>query len=197
MWATYILVFLASLIVDIVPFIGPPAWTVMVALQMYYDLNIWVVLAFGVPGSAIGRYIYSKYIPLLSNKFITPEKNEDVQFIGSKLNHNKWKTRAFALIYTLMPLPSTPLFTAAGMAKVNTWNIIPSFLVGKFISDAIMVFAGDYFAKNAENIVSGMLSWKTISGAMIGLVLILIFLFIDWHTLLMKKRFRLHFNIWK
>jgi membrane protein DedA with SNARE-associated domain len=96
-----------------------------------------------------------------------------------------------------MPLPSTPLFTAAGMAKVNTWNIIPSFLVGKFISDAIMVFAGDYFAKNAENIVSGMLSWKTISGAMIGLVLILIFLFIDWHTLLMKKRFRLHFNIWK
>ncbi len=193
----YLLIFLASLLVDVIPFVGPPAWTAMVFFQMRYDLNMWVVLAFGVPGSAVGRYLYSLYVPYLSDKFIKAEKNEDVRFIGHKLNHNKWKTRIFALVYTLMPLPSTPLFTAAGMARVSAWNIIPSFLVGKFASDALMVFAGDYFARNAQTIVEGMLSWKSITGALLGLVLILLFLFIDWHTLLMQKKFRIKFNIWK
>lgn len=193
----YFLVFIAALLVDVIPFVGPPAWTVMVFFQMRYNLDIWTVLAFGVPGSAVGRYLYSRYVPYLSHKFIKHEKNEDVRFIGSRLNHNKWKTRAFVVLYTLMPLPSTPLFTAAGMARVNAINIIPSFLIGKYISDAIMVFAGDYFAKNAGSIVSGMLSWKTISGTLLGLALILTFLFIDWRTLLMEKKLRLHFNIWK
>lgn len=193
----YVLVFFAALLVDVIPFIGPPAWTVMVFFQMKYGLDIWTVLAFGVSGSAVGRYLYSLYIPLLSDKFIKPEKNEDVRFIGSKLNHNKWKTRAFVFLYTLMPLPTTPLFTAAGMAKVNAWNVIPSFLAGKFISDALMVFAGDYFARNAEHIASGMLSWESILGSTLGLTLILLFLFIDWRTLLQEKTFRLRFNIWK
>jgi membrane protein YqaA with SNARE-associated domain len=193
----YLLVFLAAILVDMIPFVGPPAWIIMVFFQMRYGLNIWMVLAFGVPGSALGRYIYSQYVPLLSNKFISTEKNEDVQFIGDKLNNNKNKTRAFVFLYTLMPLPTTPLFTAAGMAKVNTWNVIPSFLIGKFISDAVMVIAGDYFAKNAENIAAGMLSWKSITGSIIGLLSILLFLFIDWRMLLMQKKFRLRFNIWK
>ena len=96
-----------------------------------------------------------------------------------------------------MPLPSTPLFTAASMAKVKLINIIPSFLIGKFISDASMVHAGDYLAKNATNIAEGMLSWESISGALLGLVLILLFLFVDWHTLLKEKRLRIRFNIWK
>jgi membrane protein YqaA with SNARE-associated domain len=196
MWA-YVLVFLASLIVDLVPFIGPPAWTAMVACQLYFDLNIWVVLAFGVPGSALGRYIYSKYVPYLSNRFIKREKNQDVEFVGRKLNHNKWKTRAFALFYTLLPLPSTPLFTAAGIGKVNAWNIIPSFFIGKFISDALMVIAGDYVAKNATDVFQGIVSWESISAIALGIILVLIFLFIDWRTLLQEKKFRLHFRIWK
>lgn len=169
----------------------------MVACQLYFNLNIWAVLAIGVPGSALGRYIYSKYIPVLSNKIIKEDKHDDVKFIGHKLNHNKWKTRTFALLYTLMPLPSTPLFTAAGIAKVNNWNIIPSFLIGKFISDAIMVIAGDYVAKNATSIFLGIISWKSISAILVGIILILIFLFIDWRTLLQEKKFRLRFRIWK
>jgi uncharacterized membrane protein len=193
----YLLVFFAALLVDVIPFIGPPAWTIMVFFQMKYGLDIWIVLAFGVPGSAVGRYLYSLYIPLLSHKFIKHEKNEDVRFIGGKLNTNKWKTRTFVFLYTLMPLPTTPLFTAAGMAKVNVWNVIPSFLAGKFISDAVMVFAGDYFARNAGHIASGMLSWKSISGSILGLLLILLFLFIDWRMLMMEKKFKIRFNIWK
>ena len=193
----YIFVFIASLLVDVIPLIGPPAWVVMVFFQVKYDLNIWLVLVAGVTGSAIGRYLYSVYVFYFANHFIKPQKNEDLQFIGQKLSNNGWKVYFFVFLYTLMPLPSTPLFTAAGIARIKILYLIPSFFAGKFISDSIMVLAGDYAARNVDHITQGLLSWQNIAGAILGLVVICIFLFIDWRKLLEEKKFSLHFNIWK
>ncbi len=193
----YVYVFLAALIVDLLPFFGPPAWIVMVFFQMRYNLNIWVVLVVGVIGSTLGRYLLSKYIPYLSAKMIKPQKNDDIQYIGERLGNSGWKVQAFVLLYTLMPLPSTPLFTASGMARIRAIHILPAFFVGKFSSDMVMVLTGDYFARNAEDIASGLLSWKSISGSIIGIVIIAFFLFIDWRVLLQQKKFQLNFNIWK
>ncbi len=193
----YVLVFIAALIVDIVPFFGPPAWTVMVFYQVRYDLDIWMVLISGVIGSTIGRYILSRYIPILSAKFIKVQKNEDIQFIGQKLAGDGWGIQLFVLLYTLMPLPSTPLFTAAGMARIRPMHILPAFFIGKFTSDMAMVISGDYVARNAIDMASGLLSWQSISGTIIGIVIIGVFLFIDWRLLLQKKKFRLNFHIWK
>ena len=193
----YLLVFAAALLVDIVPFIGPPAWTVMVFFQVKFDLSIWLVLIIGVTGSAIGRYIYSNYIHHFSDYYINPKKNEDLYFIGNKLANSGWKVQLFVLLYTLMPLPSTPLFTAAGMARMRTLTLIPSFFIGKFISDAFMVFTGNYVAHNIENIADDLLSWKALLGTIVGVALICLFLFIDWRKLLQEKKFTVSFNIWK
>lgn len=192
----YLLVLLAAFVVDIVPFIGPPAWTVMVLLQMMFGLNIWAVLILGVIGSTIGRYVYSLYIPLLSGKLISAKKNKDIAYIGQKLGHGGIKVQLFVLLYTLMPLPSTPLFTAAGMARIKPLHILPAFFIGKFTSDMVMVLTGDYAARNAVSIAQGLLSWKTISGTVLGIIIVIIFLFIDWRSLLMHKKFRMDFRIW-
>jgi membrane protein YqaA with SNARE-associated domain len=193
----YILVFLASLFVDIVPFIGPPAWMVMVFFQIKFGLNIWIVLIFGVVGSAIGRYLYSVYIRLLANRFIKSQKNDDLRFIGGKLADKNWKVQFFVLFYTLMPLPSTPLFTAAGVSGIKSLYLIPAFFIGKFISDGIMVFTGDYVAINIDSITHGLLSWNVLVGTVVGLLLICFFLFIDWRKLLQEKKIVINFNIWK
>ena len=196
MWY-YLLVLIGSFLVDLVPFVGPPAWTVMVFLQMYYHLNIWLVLLIGVTGSTIGRFMLSLYMPRLSTRFIKAQKNADLQFIGQKLASNNWKIHLFVLAYTLVPLPSTPLFTAAGVAKIRPTHIIPAFFVGKVTSDMVMVLTGNYVADNSETILSGYLNWKNVSGTVLGILLFALFLFIDWRTLLQHKKFRLNFNIWK
>lgn len=193
----YILIFLSCIVVDIVPFIGPPAWMVMVFFQIKFGLNIWIVLIFGVIGSAIGRYLYSAYIYVLSQRFIKPQKNNDLQFIGGKLANNSWKVQLFVLLYTLVPLPSTPLFTAAGCSRIKTIRLLPAFFVGKFISDAIMVFTGDYVAYNIDGLIHGALSWNVLIGAIIGLILICLFLFIDWRKLLQEKKITVNFKILK
>jgi membrane protein YqaA with SNARE-associated domain len=193
----YLLVFLASLVVDLLPFFGPPAWTVMAFLQVFFGLNIWWVLVCGVLGSTLGRYLFSLYIPLLFGKFIAPQKSEDLRFIGTKLGEKGWKVQLFIFLYTLVPLPTTSLFTASGLAKIKPIQIIPPFLLGKFISDTVMVLAGEYAAENATGILCGMVGWKSISGLIVGVLMLAFLLFVDWHYLLQQKKFRFSFRIWK
>ena len=45
--------------------------------------------------------------------------------------------------------------------------------------------------------MDGLVSWKSISGFAIGIFLILVLLFVDWRTLLQKKKFTLKFTIMK
>ena len=196
MWL-YLVVFLSALAVDLVPVIGPPAWTVMVFLLMKFDLNPWGVLAVGVPGSALGRYLLSLYIPKISSKFLKPRKNEELEFIGKKLAPNNWRTWLFVFVYTLTPLPTTALFTAAGLAKVMPLPIVIPFFLGKFISDAVMIFTGRYAAAGAGELLHGTFSIKGIVTAAVGVIVIAGLLFIDWRVLLEKKKFRFSFRIWK
>jgi len=197
MWFKYALVFMASLLVDVVPLPLPPAFVVMIFLQIEFNLNVWVVIIVGVAGSIMGRYILTLYIPKIAGKIFNPAKNEDVHFLGKKLKEKGWKSQLAILTYSLLPLPTTPLFIAGGMAKMKPYLIIPAFFVGKFISDTIAVLMGKYVAENTSGIMEGVVSWKSISGLIIGLLLVFALLFIDWRACIQEKKFKLNFKIWK
>jgi len=193
----YALVFFGAMAVDITPLPLPPAFTVMVFLQIRYHLPIEPVIAVGVAGSIMGRLILTLYIPKVATHIFNQSKNEDVQFLGNKLKTEVWKGQLFILLYTLMPLPSTPLFIAGGIAKMKPLYIIPAFVIGKLVSDTIAVVMGKYAAENTGDIFHGMLSWKSVTGLVAGLLLILCMLFIDWRTLIQQKQLQFKFKIWK
>ena len=86
---------------------------------------------------------------------------------------------------------------AAGMANLKAYQILPGFIVGKVISDTIAVLTGRYAADNTRDIASGMVSWTSVAGLIVGLLLVFVFVFVDWRTLLQKKKFALNFHIWK
>ena len=112
---------------DITPIPLPPAFVVMMFFQILYGLSIWPVIFIGVTGSIIGRYILMTYIAKVSDKIFNQSKNDDIMFLGQKLKNNFWKSQLFILLYTLMPLPSTPLFIAGGIARIKPFQMIPAF----------------------------------------------------------------------
>lgn len=142
MWWHYLLVFLGALLLDITPLPLAPAFTVMVFLQIVFNLNVWWVIIIGVAGSVLGRYILLLYAPLLSEKYLKKSKNQDIQYLGNKMKENKWKGFLVVLTYSLLPLPTTPLFLGAGISKIKPIYIIPAFLIGKFTSDPIAIHLG-------------------------------------------------------
>lgn len=126
----YLLVFFGAFLFDVVAFPFPPAFTIMVFLQIMFGLNIWWVIVVGVAGSILGRYILTLYIPRLAGRLFKRSKNEDVQFLGKKMKEKGWRGQAVIIAYSLLPLPTTPLFVAGGMAKIHALYIIPAFFVG-------------------------------------------------------------------
>jgi membrane protein DedA with SNARE-associated domain len=169
----------------------------MVLCQITFDLPIWPVIVVGVIGSILGRYILTLYIPVVSDHIFKPAKNDDIRFLGNKLKTKGWKSQLFILLYTLMPLPSTPLFIAGGIAKMKPLYIIPAFFAGKFTSDSIAVFMGKVASENTQSLLKGMLSWKSFAALALALFLLFCLLFIDWRSLIQEKKLRLKFNIWK
>ncbi len=184
----YLAVFISSLAVDLVPVFAPPAWTLMVLFVVKFHLNPWLVLAVGVPGSALGRCIFTIYIPRVADHLIKRQKKEDLEFIGQKLDNKLWQSWAFVFAYTLTPLSTTALFTATGMAKLNPLQIIPPFLAGKFISDAFMIFTGRFAVTNAGTFFHGIFSVKGLTMSLVGLLLIGAVMFLDWRLFLDKKK---------
>jgi len=196
MFWIYALVFLGAFIFDVVPIPFPPAFTIMVFLQIMFDLNIWWVIVIGVAGSILGRYVLTLYISYLAGKIFKRSKNEDVEFLGGKMKEKGWKSQLFILAYSLLPLPTTPLFLAAGMAKIKPVYIIPAFFVGKFTSDAITVHVGKYAADNLTNVLDSVTSLNSIASFVLGLLLVCAVIFIDWRTLIQMKKFKLKFRVW-
>lgn len=191
------MVFAGAFLFDVVPIPFPPAFSIMVPLQILFGLNTWLVIVIGVAGSIIGRFVLTLYIPLLADKIFKPEKNKEVQFLGNKMSEKGWKSQLIIVAYSLLPLPTTPLFLAGGMARIKPIQIIPAFFVGKFISDSVAVHLGKFASKNFDGIINASLSWKSIASLILGLLLICALLFIDWFSLLEKKKFKLNFKIWK
>lgn len=197
MWWQYLLVFLGALLFDIVPFPFLPAFTIMIFLQVFFDLDLWAVIVIGVFGSILGRYILSLYIPLISDRYFKPAKNEDIWYLGQKMKEKGWKSQLLIFIYSLLPLPTTPLFVAGGIARLKPIYIIPAFFTGKFISDTVFLSLGKYALENIENIKSEIISWQSIAGLLTSLLMLCALLFIDWRTLIQKKQFLLKFNIFQ
>ena len=196
MFWIYALVFLGAFLFDVVPIPFPPAFTIMVFLQIMFNLNIWWVIVIGVAGSILGRYVLTLYIPFLAGKIFKRSKNEDVEFLGGKMKEKGWKSQLFILAYSLLPLPTTPLFLAAGMAKIKPVYIIPAFFVGKFTSDAITVHLGKYAADNLNNVLKSATSLNSIASFVFGLLLFCAVIFVDWRTLIQLKKFKLNFKVW-
>jgi len=197
MWWQYLLVFLGALLFDIVPFPFPPAFTIMMFLQIIFKLNVWLVIVIGVIGSVLGRYILLLYAPILAGKYLNTSKNNDIQLLGDKMQENKWKGQMIVLAYSLLPLPTTPLFLAAGISRLKAVYIIPAFVIGKFTSDTIALFLGAYAAANAQNIFDNAMSWQSIASLLLGLFLLFCLFFVDWRTLIHTKKLVFNFKIMK
>jgi membrane protein YqaA with SNARE-associated domain len=193
----YLLVFLAALAVDTIPIFAPPAWIILVILLVKFHLNPWLTVVIGVTGSTIGRYILTRYIPKISSSLVNRREDANLRYIGTKLAKAKWTSTVFVFLYTLTPLSTTALFTAVAAARVRPWHILPPFFLGRLITDGVLVFSGKYASANLSNLLHGQANWKTLATLIAGLMVIGLFLFIDWRCLLEYKKLRFRFKILK
>jgi hypothetical protein len=195
MWL-YLLAFLSAVVVDSIPIFAPPAWPVLTFFVIYYDLNPFLVILLGVTGTTIGRLILTTYMPWIGHRLVNHWEADNLSFLGERLSESRVSSFVFVFVYSLTPLSTTALFTAAGMARVSPFCLLPPFFLGKLISYSVLILSAQYVATDVSTIFSGVVSWQSIVFAIIALALLLATLFIDWRELILCKHLRLRFAIW-
>jgi hypothetical protein len=196
MW--YLVVFLACLAVDSIPVFAPPAWMVMVFLLVKFDLVPWLVIPIGVAGCTLGRLLLSIYIvPWMGKKALGKKEDANLAFLGKQLSKSRLSAFIFVFVYSMTPLSTTALFTAVGLARVKKLYIIPPFMLGRRISDGALILSGKYAFSNMSEAWSGAMSVKGVALGLASLLVILLFLFVDWRVLLTEKKLKLDFRFWK
>jgi membrane protein YqaA with SNARE-associated domain len=170
---------------------------VAIFLLVKFHLHPWIVVPLCASGSTLGRYLMSLYIPRFTGLFIKRHKTDELAFLGKKLLESLWQSWLFVFIYSVTPLSTTALFAAAGVGKVKPSHTLPPYFCGKFLSNAVMIFAGLYAAANFKGLMHGTYSPKAIVTLVLGCAVIAGFLFLDWRALLQRKKFTFNFRIWK
>ena len=196
MWP-YLLVFFGALAVDTIPVFAPPAWIVLVILIVKFKLNPWLTVLIGVAGSTIGRYVLTRYIPKISARLVNRREDANLRYIGKQLAQAKWSSAVFDFLNTLTPLSTTALFTAVAMARTEPWHVLVPFFLGRLITDGVLVFSGKYASANLSDLIHGEANWKTVLVLIAGLLIISVFLFVDWRQLLEHRKLRFRFQILK
>jgi hypothetical protein len=197
MWP-YALVVAASIAVDCVPVFAPPAWTLMLLLMLKYDLNPYATALVGTCGTVTGRLIFSSLIiPWLGSKTLSRDKESDLRYLGEHINTQGFAAAVFIFVYSLLPLSTTALFTAAGLAQVRKIFILPPFFLGNLIGDGLLLLSGKATITSLGDLFKGSWSLKDISMMGFGLVVVLALLFVDWRTLLQSKTLKWKWAFWK
>lgn len=194
MWP-YAGVFLSCLLVDSIPVLAPPAWTLIVLFVVKFKLEPWIAIGLGAFASTIGRWLMSAFMPKVAKRIFDAQENENIAFLGRMLGGRFGRAFAFVFAYSLTPLSTTALFTAAGAARVDPRPILPAFFLGKFISDAVMVFGSRSTIRNFGDLLKGRSDPASLAFSLLAILVIALFLFTDWRELLQRRRLRLRFRI--
>lgn len=165
----------------------------MTLLQIIFDLNIWLVIIIGVMGSVGGRYTLMLLSSRLASKYLDPKKNEDFQLLGAKMKESKWKGQLMVLTYSLLPLPTAPLFLGVGASKLNPLYILPAFFIGRLVTNALAVHMGSFAEESIQTIIQDSFSLKSLISIVISILFFLAMFAIDWKALVMDKK--LVFNL--
>ena len=92
------------------------------------------------------------------------------------------------LLFALLPLPSNMLFISYGLIKAKSIGIVVGFWLGRFLPYFIMINLSQYFFTSFNDILNAdTLSFIFID--IVGILMTLFMLLIDWNTLLSNHNF--------
>ena len=194
---SYLGIFLIMIAVNAAPLLMPPSWII---LSSFYavdpSLNPIVLALVGATGATIGRFIL-KRISHLFRRFVGESQKSNLDIIGNFLNRRKYGYALASFLFAATPLPSNMLFVAYGLMRAKSIGLYIGFWIGRVIAYYIMISISHVvlvpFIQLFEDRFVGIL----IADA-IGIGVVIFFTFIDWGTLLTKRKFKLtRPNIWR
>ena len=184
---TYLFVFLVIFVLSIIPILTPPTWMVVVSAYSLNDqLNPYLLAAIGATAAIAGRLILLE-ISTLGRKAINDHRKNSLESLKKYLKKTRYGYLFGTLLFALAPLPSNMLFISYGLMNVKSMSIIIGFWIGRFVTYILMITLSKYFVDYYDRILNSDIQ-SVIIIDIIGVIMTLFVLFIDWNILFAERR---------
>ncbi|HJT83705.1 MAG TPA: hypothetical protein VJ697_04410 [Nitrososphaeraceae archaeon] len=184
---TYLFVFFVIFVLSIIPILTPPTWMVVVSAYSLNDqLNPFLLAAIGATAAIAGRLILLQ-VSTLGRKTINDHRKNSLESLKKYLEKTRYGYLFGTLLFALTPLPSNMLFISYGLMNVKSMGIIIGFWTGRFVAYILMITLSKYFVDYFDQILNSDIQ-SIIIIDIIGIIMTLFVLFIDWNILFAERR---------
>lgn len=169
-----------ALIVNLVPAFMPPTWSVLTIFKITAGLPLLPLTLGGVAMAALGRVA----LALLSRRYgekLPRTDRENAEALGAFVNtHERWR-EVIVFGYCLAPLPSNPLFIAAGVGDVPLLPVTLAYFCARAIVDTLYVWSVERVSKSAGGLFLDQLtSWKSLAVQVVSVILLALVFRLPW-----------------
>jgi hypothetical protein len=190
----YLVSVLIIILINVVPLFMPPTWTFVSFVYVKYEVNLIVIALLGACSSTFGRFL----LLLLSEKFsviFRGRVKKNLLFIGERAKQSPGRIVLITTLWSIAPISSSYLFFSLGLAKVKVgWGLL-GFFIGRSVSYAVLAFTTKIVYESlSEMFVEAVLDWRKLLTSLFGVVLVALYLLIDWKSLIMDKKLRIVIN---
>ncbi len=169
-----------AFVINLVPVFMPPTWSVLAVFHVTTGVPLLVLTVGGAFFSALGRMGLAVGASRL-RKFLPDSDVENASALGAFVNrHRAWRL-LIVFLYCLAPVPSNPIFIAAGIGRVPLLPLTAAFCDSRVIADTFWVWtAGAVSESTAGVFVESLTSIQSIAFQVAALCLVVLILRLPW-----------------
>jgi len=194
----YLITSIIIVFINVLPAFMPPTWTVVSFVYIKFDVNLGVLAVIGAMSSSVGRYLLARLSHISAPKIFDEKIVSNLMFVGKKLNGGNVKLFIVAFVWALLPIGSNPLFIAVGLSSRKLSAVITGFFIGRCINYFSLAYAANVvFQGIREVLFEGILDWRKALMNVFSIIVIYLYIALDWQELFTRKRLRFSMRIFK
>ncbi len=179
-----LIAYLLDFVTNIIPLFMPPSWLLLSFFRIHYHLPIWLLTPGGALCSTAGRCVLAIGSRKLGGRFLPEKERRNVTNLGEFIRHKKLSFIG-VLFYAFGPIPSSHLFIAAGLAKLNLKVVAAAFFLGRLVSYTVLVAGAGAVGDQLIPLFKKQFgSWVAYATAAIAVAFLIALVKIDWRKAL-------------
>jgi len=161
-----------------------------------YNLNLLALTILGALSSSFGRYLLFKSSAGVSEKVFSEYVIKNMKFLKNKIGKNKWKIFFVSFIWAITPVGSNTLFIAFGFSKIKIRYCLSGFFIGRLVSYFLLGYTTNLLFINLKEVfVPDEFDIRSVILNVLGLVILILYLAIDWEKLFIERKISFSSNI--
>jgi hypothetical protein len=159
----FVVAMVVVFLINLSPGFMPSTWMVLAFFYIQFDLPLLPLAICGALVSGAGRFCLAKGSGWFTDHFMS-KKKEDLRDLGGYLERKRGLVAGFVFVYSLLPLPTTNLFLAAGMTRVNLAYVLAGFYAARLPADLFWIWTANATFQSLDEVFAK-------SGNLIAIVL--------------------------